>query len=79
MSLLVMSLARSMSFGEVEGPWFGGSYILASLQETFFVREMRSKTSMVRGEGGGDFAVMDEKGIGMVSEEMREEDGLMGR
>lgn len=40
---------------------------------------MRSKTSMVRGEGGGDFAVMDEKGIGMVSEEMREEDGLMGR
>lgn len=33
---------------------------------------------MVRGKGGGDFAVMDEKGVGLVSEEMKEEDGLMG-
>lgn len=78
MSLLVMSLVRSMSFGEVEGPWFGGSSILASSQETFSEREIRSETSMVRGKGGGDFAVMDEKGVGLVSEEMKEEDGLMG-
>lgn len=33
---------------------------------------------MVRGKGGGDFPVMDEKGVGLVSEEMKEEDGLMG-
>ena len=47
MSLLVISLARSMRFGEKAGPWFRESSILASLHDTFYVREMRSKTFML--------------------------------
>ena len=47
MSLLVISLARSMRFGEKVRPWFGGSSILASSYDTFSVRETRSETSML--------------------------------
>ena len=47
MSLLVISLARRMRFGEVVGAWLGGSSILASSQVTFSVRDMRSETSMM--------------------------------
>ena len=46
MSLLVISLARSLRFGEKVRPWFGGSSILASSHDTFFMREMRPETSM---------------------------------
>ena len=47
MSLLVISLARSMRFGEKVRPWFRESSILASSYVTFFVQETRSETSML--------------------------------
>ena len=47
MSLLVISLARSLRFGEKVRPGFGGSSILASSHDTFFMREMRPETSML--------------------------------
>ena len=47
MSLLVIILGRRMRFGEVVGAWLEGCSILASLQVTFYVRDMRSETSMM--------------------------------
>ena len=63
MSLLVISLARSMRFGEKVRPWFGGSSILASSYDTFSVRETRSETSMLEyGCKDGTFRIKIERG-----------------
>lgn len=55
MSLSVISLARRMRFGVVMGTWLGGSSNLDSSQVIFFVRDMRSETSITSSSDSGSF------------------------